>query len=885
MLALLLYLLGLLADSDLAFARSSHKRSTVNLGLLLPTVDVDGTLFDQPVRAVRMAVDEINRNPSILPNTQICVVVNSTGNNRWQAMETALWQVNVAKVIAIIGGADASEVKVIAPIAKKGVIPLIFPSTIEYDRELDSETLYPTVFRVEPPDDRLGFAVRGISEHFSWHKLAVVHSDEDYAVNGVRYAVDTARTLESDDIKSVYVKERRGHHLAEAESQAIRRLKDDGFRIFIVVLQPGKQAEVLRIASEAGMFEENYAWVLTHCNYGTDLFVQGKMDGIICIRQPINETVSKEVYWRIQESVYRGEESSLWLDSVYAYEAAYWFAQALDVLLSDHENELEVVDDGISIDDKQSGIPHYRPTPSIVGKDLLRVMRTESLANTTGLFDKRTSTSVKYEYVNYHNGQFISFATFDEKFSLIDPDSDTQFVHFPGNQTVVPLDTPSNHSKSLTVLVPISFPFTDYVDKTTGESCVHRQDHTDCEFIGVAIRLMKHIRSQTGLGVQFTLWTNSWNDLVKQVGNESSPWDMAVGSVTVTSLRSQYITFSSSVYDTGLRILTLRPPVETKGYFEFLRPFSLSVWLCIAGTLLFAALVMLVLTPNDFTMEEMTHMHESNNKTTEDEGRVKKVLFRLICAVHFSCCVCFAAHSMDNKKRLHSRFFVTVLCFWVLIMMSAYTANMAAFLTQRQSTQRVHDYKDLVNIPVGCRFDTVNWDYVTNELALRHVVKVTDGHHAVRLLKSGHIKAYIADAPHVLGLAGEDCDVVVVGSQEQHQKYAFPMKRSLPYHNHINKAILDAAEEEFVTDTLDELLDNKCPSLWRQDTVNSVTLDDIGGLFMLIAITGVLALLLAFILYKIEERRKKKETNTNNESAAGFHNQMAEIQFETLSLH
>ena len=868
------FLLGLFADFGLVFAtthdafRRSVALNEVNVGVLLPTVNVDGKLFDQPVRAVRMAIDEINKNPSILSNTQVRVVVNSTGYDRWQALEAALWQVNIAKVISIVGGADASEVKIISPIVKEGEVPLIFPSTVEYDRDLDSETLYPTVFRIGPPDDRLGLAVTEIVEHFSWRKLAVIHSDDDYGVNGVRYAVDTARTLGYNDIRSVYLKEPRGPHLAESESQTIRRLKDDDFRIFIVVLHPGEQAEVLRVASEAGMFEEGYAWVITHCNYGTDLFVPGKMDGIICIRQQINETVTKEVYERMQKSEYRGEESSLWLDSVYAYNAANDIAQALDAVLLSENEEL--------VNDKPSGSPDYRPTPTTVGKELLKVLRTKSLTNRTGSFNfQRTSTDVKYEYLNYHNGQFVLFATYDhQEFSLVDADSDTQFVHFPGNQTVVPLDTPSNHSKSLRVLVPVSYPFTDYVDKMTRETCVHRQDHTNCEFIGVAIRLIKHITSQIGLGVNFTLWTGSWNDLVKQVGNESSQWDIASASVTVTSLRSQHATFSSSIYDSGLRILTLRPPVEGKGYFEFLKPFSLPVWLLIVFTLLLAATVMLYLAPEAIEEKDTSPMQESQNdkslvhtnpgatspmrESQNDKSSVQTVkpvaptqsnhgkkIFKFVDAVYFSCCVFFAVHSMDKIKHLYSRFFVVVLCFWVLIMVSAYTANMAAFLTHRQATQHIHDYKDLPNVPVGCRFGTLNWDYVKNELALRQVINVTGGHHAVQLLKSGEIKAYIADTPHVLGLAATDCDVVVVGSQEQHQKYAFPMKPSLPYHNQINKAILDAVEKEFVTDTLDEMLDNQCPSLWHQDTIRSITLQDIGGLFMLAAAAGFLALLVA----------------------------------------
>jgi ABC-type branched-subunit amino acid transport system substrate-binding protein/ABC-type amino acid transport substrate-binding protein len=857
--------LNLFAEFGPALTAAKAVPKEVKVGVLLPTVTVDGRLFDQTVRAVRMAFDEINKDTSILPNTWIRVVVNSTGYDRWQAIEAALWQANVARVVSIVGAADASEVKVISPIVKEGDIPLISPSTVEY--EIDSETLYPTFFRVGPPDRRLGRAVKAILDHYSWKKIAVIHSDDDYGVNGVRSTIDMARALRYYDIASVYLEEPHGPQLTESESQAIRRLKERGFRIFVVVLHAGEQAAVLRVASEIGMFEEGFAWVIAHCRYGTDLFVPGKMDGIICIKRQTDDIVANKLYKQMQSSQYRGSESRMWIESVYAYNAANGIAQALNAILPSGSTE-ELFDDN----DKRTGIyPDYRPFPTPIGFKLLDVFRTKSFTDETGSFNfYNTSRNVNYEYLNYHDGQLIQFATYKEDFLLNnESNSDKQMVHFPGNKTIVPLDIPAKHTNTLRVLVPISFPFTDFVEEKTNKTCVNGQDHTTCKFIGVAIQLMQKITSQIGLGVNFTLWTKSWNELVKQVGNESSEWDIAAGSVTITSLRSQHAIFSSSIYDSGLRILTLRPPVAVKGYFEFFKPFSWLVWLLIIMTLLSAAIVMLYMDPEAVNTGLL--------RAYPDAGKWNRRLHKWADAVYFSCCVFFAVHRVDNINHLFSRIYIAVLCFWVLIMVSAYTANMAAFLTHRHGSQSIYDYKDLPNVPVGCRSGTSNWDYVNNELSLKNVIDVKDGHHAVQLLKGGVIKAYIADTPHVLGLAATDCDVVVVGSQEQHQKYAFPMKPSLSYHNQINKAILEAVEKEYVTDTFDRILNSQCPSLPQQDTIRSITLQDIGGLFMLAGVAGALLILLKFIFllwrkcYRTskEIHRKKSEQKMKANNIAG----------------
>jgi ABC-type branched-subunit amino acid transport system substrate-binding protein len=130
----------------------------VNIGVLLSSVSVEGSTFNQLNRAVMMAVDEINGNQDILPNTSINAVVNSTRYDRWTAMQATLWQVNVAKVVAIIGGANPSEVKVVSPIVSSASVPLLSPLAFEF--ELESNDQYPTFFRVGAAYDRLDQVVR-----------------------------------------------------------------------------------------------------------------------------------------------------------------------------------------------------------------------------------------------------------------------------------------------------------------------------------------------------------------------------------------------------------------------------------------------------------------------------------------------------------------------------------------------------------------------------------------------------------------------------------------------------------------------------------------------------------------------------------------------------
>ena len=666
-------------------------------------------------------------------------------------------------------------------------------------------------------------SIQDVLEQFSWRKVAFLHSDDDDGFYGARYAIDRARAL-GYEIESVYFEEPHDHQLSDTERAAIHRLKHDAFRVFVVVLHPGGQTAVLRLAAETGLFEAGYAWVITHCNYGTDLFIESTMDGIICIRQESNNIVTSQLWEMMEKSSYRGNETSLWLESVYAYNAVHALSQALD-----HTLRSPV----ISCAENTSQLK-FRPTPSLIGHSLLALLGNMTFSSRTGIFTLDNDHQISnYDFLNYHHGKFVLFAKrISDNFTLISNDLNKQALHFPGGQMVVPLDTPIEHHDTLRALVPISYPFTDYVEKGTKRSCVLKQDKNNCEFIGVAIELITRIANQTGLKLNLTLWTGSWHDLVAEVGNDSTEWDLAVGSITVTSKRSKLAHFSSSIYDSGLRILTLRPAVLERSYFEFFTPFSWSVWLLIIITLIMAAGVMLYLDPKSVD-SGFASQHPN-------AGKWNCRIHIISEAIYFVCCLFFTVHRGDNVTQLFSRVYVVVLSFWVLIMISAYTANMAAFLTFRHHDNTISSYTELLDEDVGCRQGTSNWDYVVNVLSLRKPEPVTDSHHAIQLLKSGDIKAYIADKPHLLGLAASDCNVVVVGPLEQQQKYAFPMKRTLPYHNQISKAIREAVGDDFVTRTFDRIVNTQCPPLSHQEDIRAISLEDIGGLFMLAFGLGVI---------------------------------------------
>ncbi|XP_065834021.1 uncharacterized protein [Oscarella lobularis] len=814
---------------------------TVRIGVLIPPVKA----MNQPLKAVQLAVKEINDDPSILPNYRLDVVHNNTGYDRWETMQAALWQLNVARVAGIIGGSDASAVKLLSPLLKKAKVPLLSPSAVDY--ELSSEDLYPTFFRICPNDRDLALALHDFLYQYAWRRVAVIHSDDDYGRNGVRKTIELARTFGYSIIGAVFLKRSGSDTISQDEIEQIRQLASTQARIFVVVV-PGYQVNVvLETASNAGLLSKGTAWIVLRCNSGTDLLSPASMAGIICVTQHI-EPDTMETFGKKMKTVDSAEKNP-WLESIYAYEATKILAQSLHRVLT--SDALLGYPSG-----EQSYIPIERPYGNNLIEQLVTGIFEDVTASTTfTLFDRGlNTTSSGYDFTFYKNGTLIKFGDWTTV-HLLRFNSEAEHISWPGGQLVVPQDTPKENEKNVfNVLVPISWPFTGLIDPKTNETC-EASNWKNCQFAGVAIELLKRIAASSKLKLQLnlTLWTGSWTEMVRIVGNESTPYDMACGSVTVTSERLQLARFTHSFYDSGLRFAVKRPTENKKDYFAFFEPFGWSVWLVLVVAFIFSAVVLMYLDP------EAVSTDSTRAFPKQEISDLSRKLHNWADAMYFSFCTAFYVHKAEDVTKIFGHIFVFTLSFFVFIVTAAYTANMAAFLTSRgYVTATLATYKELVDDYVGCRNGTSNWNFVKTELNLgRHLVPVSGPEEAAELLKAGKIAAYVADTPHVLGMEARDCDIIVMGRQEQEQVYAFPTKRTLPVSTLVDREIADAIREDFVIESLNRILDNKCPVVSLQGQQDTITISDMGGLFILssaVAVAAIIAKGLAYVKRKAKDK-------------------------------
>ena len=810
--------------------------ATFRIGLSLPPIRVGGTLLDQPFRAVQLAVDEMNAAALLPGGVRMELFANETTTD-WDTLTATLFHVNEAKVTAIIGAVDAASAKLTSFVTQNRSVSIVSPSGLEYEQRLAK--LYPGFFRVSPSDVDAARVVQYLLEHFGWSRVGVIHSGDDVGLKGIKAALSLTPNTEITIVGSVHLTEPHDRDLTDRERAEIRRLGAEGVKIFVLSVRGTETNAVLEFAHKEGLLAQSQAWIVVNCNYGTDMFDPITMNGIICVRHELSQSDElKNLESKLQS--YKGKEKSLWLNSIYAYDAANAIGQAARDVMAEGGPKL--------------------PLASLRSL-LLRRLSSLNFTGVTGSFQlNNAARRGVYEVVNYREGKMVPFGTWDVD-RIVFKEHELSMMRWPGNGTATPVDVSTAGKSKIVVqaLVPISWPFTDFVDSATGESCVSRRDHTGCHFTGVAVKTIEKVAESPRINfdLNYTLWTESWLDAVKIAGNLSSPYDMVVGSVTITSERAQYATFSRDYYDTGLRMLVRRPRNAKASYFEFFEPFERMVWLVFLLSLLSAAPVLYYLDPKGVDSQSLRGHPNPSRKNIK--------LHQISDATNVALTHLFAVHRAENFKKWLGRIYSAVLSFTCLVMIGAYTANMAAFLTQRQNSDKfISTYKELVGSRVGCRYGTSNWDYVENELNLaQNLVPVLDAQDAQDKLRKGDIVAYIADSPHVIGIAAKDCDFIVVGSTVQDQRYGFPMRKNFPYISAINRELSHLLDTEFMVKTLEETLNSSCSTTVRQNDRKSIGIEDVKGLFVLTSGVALVALIYkgSWIIHVRIGRKRGKRQN------------------------
>ena len=179
-----------------------------------------------------------------------------------------------------------------------------------------------------------------------------------------------------------------------------------------------------------------------------------------------------------------------------------------------------------------------------------------------------------------------------------------------------------------------------------------------------------------------------WNGMVGELLSKKA--DIAIAPLTITFIREQVIDFTTPYMNLGISILYRKPRQEPPTLFSFMNPLEVQVWIYVLGAYVATSIILYIVarvTPYEWVRKPACQ-HEPNPSTVENQFTLFNSLWFTISSLMQQGC--------DIAPRAFStRIIGSVWSFFTLIIISSYTANLAAFLTIERLQTDITSAEDL----------------------------------------------------------------------------------------------------------------------------------------------------------------------------------------------
>ncbi|XP_039606234.1 glutamate receptor 2b isoform X3 [Polypterus senegalus] len=299
--------------------------------------------------------------------------------------------------------------------------------------------------------------------------------------------------------------------------------------------------------------------------------------------------------------------------------------------------------------------------------------------------------------------------------------------------------------------------------------------------------------------------TKIWNGMVGELVYGKA--DIAVAPLTITLVREEVIDFSKPFMSLGISIMIKKPQKSKPGVFSFLDPLAYEIWMCIVFAYIGVSVVLFLVSrfsPYEWHTEEYEDGQIQSNESTNEFGIFNSLWFSLGAFMQQGCDI--------SPRSLSGRIVGGVWWFFTLIIISSYTANLAAFLTVERMVSPIESAEDLAKqteIAYGtldsgstkeffrrskiALFDKM-WTYMKSAEPSVFVKTTAEGVHRVRKSKGKY--AYLLESTMNEYIEQrKPCDTMKVGGNLDSKGYGIATPKGSSLRNAVNLAVLKLNEQ------------------------------------------------------------------------------------------
>lgn len=728
--------------------------------------------------AFRKAVDRINTDSSILPRSRLSAqIVRLAKDDSFRASKTICRLIQDG-VAVIFGPKSPSCSALVQSTCHAMEIPHIVTNW-EY-------RFLPDAFSVNiyPHAPVLGRAYLDLILTKKWKTFTIIYENNE----GLIRLQELLKAPSHKDVKITL------QQLTPGLSYK-KLLKDIGKRgetNIILDIPAEKVPLVFREAQDVGMMTAYHNYIVTSLDLHTiklDGFQHGatNISGFRLVdptRQNINMVVRDWTFGEYRYGLQPGKDHMLKTDTALIYDGLGLFARALHDL--DRTQTIDV--QRLSCDDSV----FWNHGNSIIA--YIKVVTMEGITGDIRLNESGVRTNFSLDLIELKHDGLKKAAFWNPQDGIV----------FTRNYTVTYIQEVKQTLKNRTLRVStiINHPYTmikENADMLEGND----------KFEGYCIDLIHELSKV--LEFKYTIQLvkdkshgsknerGEWNGMIRELIDREA--DIAIADLTMTYEREEAVDFTMPFMNLGISILFKKPTIKVPKLFQFLAPLSLDVWIYMVTSYLGVSLML-------FILARLSPYEWDNPHPCDPENDVLENQFNLSNSFWFTIGSLMQQGSDIAPKAMSTRLLAGIWWFFTLIMISSYTANLAAFLTASRMTSPIESAEDLAKqtkIQYGClksgstksffqssTIPTYKRMWTVMESSRPTVFAESNEKGMERVLKGNY--AYLMESTSIEYRTERNCELMQIGGLLDQKGYGIATPPGSPYRNALSSAVLHLQE-------------------------------------------------------------------------------------------
>ncbi|XP_060903710.1 glutamate receptor 3b isoform X4 [Labrus mixtus] len=368
--------------------------------------------------------------------------------------------------------------------------------------------------------------------------------------------------------------------------------------------------------------------------------------------------------------------------------------------------------------------------------------------------------------------------------------------------------------------------------------------------------------------------TKTWNGMVGELVYGRA--DIAVAPLTITLVREEVIDFSKPFMSLGISIMIKKPQKSKPGVFSFLDPLAYEIWMCIVFAYIGVSVVLFLVSrfsPYEWNLDEQDETKDPQTPPDppNDFGIFNSLWFSLGAFMQQGCDI--------SPRSLSGRIVGGVWWFFTLIIISSYTANLAAFLTVERMVSPIESAEDLAK-QTEIAYGTLDagstkeffrrskiavyekmWSYMKSAEPSVFVKTTPDGVARVRKSK-GKFAFLLESTMNEYIEQRKPCDTMKVGGNLDSKGYGVATPKGSALRTPVNLAVLKLSEQGILDKLKNKWWYDKgecgTKDSGSKDKTSALSLSNVAGVFYILVGGLGLAMMVALIEFCYKSRQETK---------------------------